>query len=65
MDEYKINFQSILDAFTLLELADFKISLDKELDRRIAAKLEQIELEKNTIIHIEYKLHEALENVKK
>ena len=45
MKDYNINFQEIIDNFSLEELATFKMRLDKELDKRIDAKKKQIEKE--------------------
>ena len=64
MEDYKICFQTILDNFSLTELADFKIRLDQELDKRMDAKKHEMELEKQNFHAIEYSLHEAIENAK-
>tara|TARA_R110000796_G_scaffold17544_5_gene53873 strand:- start:2360 stop:2560 length:201 start_codon:yes stop_codon:yes gene_type:complete len=64
MEDYKICFQTILDNFSLTELADFKIRLDQELDKRMDAKKHEMELEKQKFHAIEYLLHEAIENGK-
>ncbi len=59
MEDYNINFQEIIDNFSLEELATFKMRLDKELDKRIDAKKKQIEKDKMSIVAIEYELNEA------
>tara|TARA_R110000796_G_scaffold69779_5_gene158833 strand:- start:590 stop:793 length:204 start_codon:yes stop_codon:yes gene_type:complete len=59
MKDYNINFQEIIDNFSLEELATFKMRLDKELDKRIDAKKKQIEKDKMSIVAIEYELNEA------
>tara|TARA_R110002050_G_scaffold40941_1_gene99584 strand:- start:2359 stop:2562 length:204 start_codon:yes stop_codon:yes gene_type:complete len=59
MEDYNINFQEIIDNFSLEELATFKMRLDKELDKRIDAKKKQIELDKMSIVAIEHELNEA------
>tara|TARA_R110000764_G_scaffold193527_1_gene278835 strand:+ start:97 stop:300 length:204 start_codon:yes stop_codon:yes gene_type:complete len=64
MKDYNINFQEIIDNFSLEELATFKMRLDKELDKRIDAKKKQIEKDKMSIVAIEYELNEALNHIK-
>jgi hypothetical protein len=64
MKDYNINFQEIIDNFSLEELATFKMRLDKELDKRIDAKKKQIEKDKMSIVAIEYELNEALNHGK-
>ena len=59
MKDYNINFQEIIDNFSLEELATFKMRLDKELDKRIDAKKKQIEKDKMSIVAIEYELNES------
>jgi|TARA_R110000744_G_scaffold96351_1_gene186211 hypothetical protein len=59
MEDYNINFQEIIDNFSLEELATFKMRLDKELDKRIDAKEKQIELDKMSIVAIKHELNEA------
>mgnify|MGYP003650444830 FL=1 len=64
MEDYNINFQEIIDNFSLEELATFKMRLDKELDKRIDAKKKQIEKDKMSIVAIEYELNEAWNHTK-
>ena len=65
MEDYNINFQEVIDNFSLEELATFKMRLDKELDKRIDAKKKQIELDKMSIVAIEHELNEAWNYAKK
>ncbi len=49
MEGYKIEFQGIIDAFSVQELADFYDKLGIELRRRIAIRKEVLKKELNEI----------------
>jgi len=53
MDDYKINFQEIVDAFSIKELASFSIKVNLELDKRISDRKEKLEKESNELDKIE------------
>jgi len=53
MDEYKINFQDVLDNFTISELSGFSIKVSIELDKRIYEKKQELQEEADILTKIE------------
>tara|TARA_B110000211_G_C13997767_1_gene516999 strand:- start:578 stop:742 length:165 start_codon:yes stop_codon:yes gene_type:complete len=49
MEEYKINFQDVLDQMSLMELKKFKEALYVEYDLRVGKELEEINKRKQAL----------------
>ena len=53
MDDYKINFQEVIDAFSISELSDFSIKVSIELDKRIFERKQALQKEADQLTKIE------------
>mgnify|MGYP003629794335 CR=1 FL=1 len=53
MEDYNINFQEIIDAFSIEELSSFSIKVSIELDKRIHERKQELQKEVDQLTKIE------------
>jgi len=57
MKDYNINFQEVIDAFTIKELAYFSIKVREELEKRLNERRIHLHKEMDTLNNVENKIN--------